>query len=261
MKKDEKNIIAVHCKGGKGRSGSLCCSWLLFSKECTDADSAMEAFALSRTDIHKTGKMQGVETPSQQRYIRQIDQLLKKQKIYWETMKSVPDWANKGANAARSKLAYPPDEKINIGSLTMSDFFVNSAKAAGRGALVVVVKANNEFVSQSDPVLAEDILGSDPAFELNVEVSGDVQISVFVLSEMLHQSYGKKNLEKGVRCGKEKGMLLNFFFHSAFVNKDEDFTIPIKMVDKACKNRGKVFDMARAKIVVSFKKELPRFSV
>ena len=27
-----ENVLAVHCRGGKGRTGSLCCSWLLYSE-------------------------------------------------------------------------------------------------------------------------------------------------------------------------------------------------------------------------------------
>lgn len=27
--KDKNNVIAVHCKGGKGRTGTVVCSWLI----------------------------------------------------------------------------------------------------------------------------------------------------------------------------------------------------------------------------------------
>jgi len=44
------NVLAVHCRGGKGRSGVLCCAWLLYSGECRTADEAMAKFAVSRTE-------------------------------------------------------------------------------------------------------------------------------------------------------------------------------------------------------------------
>lgn len=28
---DKKNVIAVHCKGGKGRTGTIICTWLIDS--------------------------------------------------------------------------------------------------------------------------------------------------------------------------------------------------------------------------------------
>jgi len=44
---DEQNIIVVHCKGGKGRTGSLCAAWLLYSRE---TDTAEEALGTLRSD-------------------------------------------------------------------------------------------------------------------------------------------------------------------------------------------------------------------
>ena len=80
---EDGKTIAVHCRGGKGRSGSLCCAWLLYSKECDSADKALAKFAVSRTESRMGGSLQGVETPSQKRYIYQVEQLLQKQNLYW----------------------------------------------------------------------------------------------------------------------------------------------------------------------------------
>jgi len=255
----KSNVLAVHCKGGKGRSGSLCCAWLLYSKECEDAESALNTFADSRTDENKQGKVQGVETPSQRRYIYQVDQLLKKQNLYFDTLKAVPDWAMKGNNKAQAKVMYPPETSVKIGSLKMTDFFLHSGEIVKRGSLAVVVKANDAFVSQSEPVLAE-VLTNNPVFALNVEVGGDIQVSIYCVEEMEKQSFGLKSKEENVRCGNERGMLANFFFHSAFVGKEE-FTVPIARIDKACKDKGKNYNMEKGKITLNFVEELPRFSV
>jgi protein-tyrosine phosphatase len=40
--KDEENVVVVHCNGGKGRTGTLICSYLLY---CGFADSAENAIA------------------------------------------------------------------------------------------------------------------------------------------------------------------------------------------------------------------------
>uniref|UniRef100_A0A1I8F594 Phosphatase tensin-type domain-containing protein n=1 Tax=Macrostomum lignano TaxID=282301 RepID=A0A1I8F594_9PLAT len=55
----EQNIIVVHCKGGKGRTGTMICTYM----ECLDF------FGLKRTDYQQGIKFQGVETPSQNRYV------------------------------------------------------------------------------------------------------------------------------------------------------------------------------------------------
>lgn len=37
MDADPENVIAVHCKGGKGRTGTMICIWLLESKQYASA--------------------------------------------------------------------------------------------------------------------------------------------------------------------------------------------------------------------------------
>lgn len=83
---DEKKVAAVHCKGGKGRTGTLVCSYLLYAgiegkkgKICTAADS-MEFFAGRRTEADDgiSDKVTvGVEARSQSRYIGYMAVLMK----------------------------------------------------------------------------------------------------------------------------------------------------------------------------------------
>lgn len=35
---DEKNVIAVHCKGGKGRTGTMICTWLIHNELFEEAE-------------------------------------------------------------------------------------------------------------------------------------------------------------------------------------------------------------------------------
>ncbi|XP_075908017.1 phosphatidylinositol 3,4,5-trisphosphate 3-phosphatase TPTE2-like isoform X2 [Petromyzon marinus] len=69
MAQDPKNIIAVHCKGGKGRTGTMICTWLVDSDEFEGAQASLDYFGERRTDRTKSVKFQGVETPSQSRYV------------------------------------------------------------------------------------------------------------------------------------------------------------------------------------------------
>ncbi|XP_020778542.1 putative tyrosine-protein phosphatase TPTE isoform X2 [Boleophthalmus pectinirostris] len=69
MAADPKNIIAIHCKGGKGRTGTMVCTWLIDSDQFESAQDSLEYFGERRTDKSQSCKFQGVETPSQSRYV------------------------------------------------------------------------------------------------------------------------------------------------------------------------------------------------
>lgn len=66
---DPENVIAVHCKGGKGRTGTMICVWLVESGLFESAGDSLNYFGFRRTDLSVGSKYQGVETPSQSRYV------------------------------------------------------------------------------------------------------------------------------------------------------------------------------------------------
>jgi phosphatidylinositol-3,4,5-trisphosphate 3-phosphatase/dual-specificity protein phosphatase PTEN len=50
---NQEGVAAVHCKAGKGRTGVMICSYLIFSGLCKTADDAFDHYAKSRTYNNK----------------------------------------------------------------------------------------------------------------------------------------------------------------------------------------------------------------
>ncbi|XP_036312976.1 phosphatidylinositol 3,4,5-trisphosphate 3-phosphatase TPTE2-like isoform X1 [Pipistrellus kuhlii] len=69
LAQDDKNIVVIHCKGGKGRSGTMICACLIICEVFTTAEESLRYFGERRTDTTTSYKFQGVETPSQNRYV------------------------------------------------------------------------------------------------------------------------------------------------------------------------------------------------
>lgn len=85
LKEHPKNIAAIHCKAGKGRTGVIIASWLLYNNEWPDADKALSFYAAARTYNQK-----GVTIPSQLRYVRYFGDALKRKGGYSEVPQFKP---------------------------------------------------------------------------------------------------------------------------------------------------------------------------
>ena len=73
LDEDDKNVVAVHCKAGKGRTGTFICCLLLYLGIFDSADESMKYYGLMRVGAEK-----GVTVPSQKRYVHYFEQILKK---------------------------------------------------------------------------------------------------------------------------------------------------------------------------------------
>ncbi|XP_068121140.1 phosphatidylinositol 3,4,5-trisphosphate 3-phosphatase TPTE2-like [Hyperolius riggenbachi] len=94
MAEDPKNVIAIHCKGGKGRTGTMVCTYLVDCDQFESAKESLDYFGERRTDTSVSTKFQGVETPSQSRYVG-----------YYEILKN------------KYKLQMPPQQNLKIRSI------------------------------------------------------------------------------------------------------------------------------------------------
>ena len=108
---DEKNVVAIHCKAGKGRTGCMICMYMLYTRQWTEPAEALKYYGLARTQNGKVASgrtrgqrraaggrsraghadalprgpgapCQGVTIPSQIRYVYYYGEVLNKGLVY-----------------------------------------------------------------------------------------------------------------------------------------------------------------------------------
>jgi len=200
LSKTNDGVIIVHCRGGKGRTGSLCCALLLFSKRCKDAAHALRHFAKRRTDENLVGKPKGVETPSQIRYVKQLAWHLDEYQAYVDSPFPPPFCAApsirlqaldfEGGLMARPQKMRPLKVLVQSGGINISELCLETRPY--------------------DPNLTSIPLD-------NVEVSGDVRVSVF--QDTGGDLSAVQAMTLAANPHKAKGLVLLFIFHTNFMRQ------------------------------------------
>lgn len=78
--KNEGRVVVVHCKAGKGRSGTVVCSYLI-SEEGWAVEDALKRFTERRM---RQGFGAGISIPSQLRWVGYVNRWAKHEKLYVE---------------------------------------------------------------------------------------------------------------------------------------------------------------------------------
>uniref|UniRef100_A0A3Q1FY50 Transmembrane phosphatase with tensin homology n=1 Tax=Acanthochromis polyacanthus TaxID=80966 RepID=A0A3Q1FY50_9TELE len=171
MSADPKNIIAIHCKGGKGRTGTMVCTWLIDSDQFESAQDSLEYFGERRTDKSRSSKFQGVETPSQSRYVG-----------YYEVMKT------------KFNRQMPPPKSLRIKSIRIHSI-AGVGKSDGSDLKVkIIVKKNLVFqcvcAKQENCTVFPDVGNNAAVISLQngPMVEGDVKV-MFESSAGLPKGY------------------------------------------------------------------------
>lgn len=84
LKGEMGRVVAIHCKGGKGRTGTMICALLIDQGLFKDAAKSLHYFGERRTDYNVGKHFQGVETYSQIRYVHYF------QKMQSNSLKTLP---------------------------------------------------------------------------------------------------------------------------------------------------------------------------
>ncbi|XP_051256850.1 putative tyrosine-protein phosphatase TPTE [Dicentrarchus labrax] len=208
MSADSKNIIAIHCKGGKGRTGTMVCTWFIDSDQFESAQDSLEYFGERRTDKSRSSKFQGVETPSQSRYVG-----------YYEIMKTKFD------------RQLPPPKSLGIKSIR-----IHSIAGVGKGdgsdlKVKIIVKKELVFqcvcAKQENCTVFPDV-GSNAAvisLQNGPVVEGDVKV-------MFESSAG---LPKGY-----EDVPFYFWFNTSFI-EDNKLFLPREELDNP--HKPKTWDL------------------
>ncbi|EPY30991.1 tyrosine phosphatase isoform [Strigomonas culicis] len=144
-------VLAIHCKGGKGRTGTLICALMMYMGIKRETGRALHHFARLRTKVGST-KFQGVQAPSQGRYVQYFEELIRLRHNNDVTLGGSPFGTGSTTNRDALQVPHAPVRITRLRVMNLPHVWY--AMGIGKLYFVLLTKPNTErrrhYISNPD---------------------------------------------------------------------------------------------------------------
>ena len=199
LEEDEKNIVAIHCKAGKGRTGTFVCALMIYLNIFKTADEALAYYGIMRV-----GDGRGVTIPSQIRYVNYFAEILDKKIDLSANPKTII--------IRKIKLSNAPGFS-RVGWSSSLTFSIDNGEKNSYKYYEYIKKRETFNLSMGEIEFHLGVKG----FEAN----GDVKFTFYNV---------------GMIGSRDK--IFKFWIHTQFLPEGNKFCLKQSQIDKACKDTG-----------------------